>query len=167
MAGIGGRAEGPGRVYLVGGSTAVLIGWRETTVDVDLKLDPEPSGVFEAIAVLKDELDVNIELSSPDQFLPPLPGWRERSRFIARHGQVDFYHYDFYGQALAKIERGHGTDISDVLAMAKLGLIDFPELLRLFEGVTNSLLRYPGVSEASVRAKLAAMIQCASGDADD
>ncbi|WP_419949778.1 hypothetical protein [Candidatus Palauibacter sp.] len=46
---LGGAARSPGRIYLVGGSSAVLVGWRETTVDVDLKLDPEPAGVFEAI----------------------------------------------------------------------------------------------------------------------
>src|SRR5262245_7077242 len=60
---LGRRAAGPGRVYLTGGGTAVLFGWRNTTVDVDLKLDPEPPGVFDAILRLKDELDVNVELA--------------------------------------------------------------------------------------------------------
>ena len=46
---LGRAARSPGRIYLVGGSSAVLVGWRETTVDVDLKLDPEPTGVFEAM----------------------------------------------------------------------------------------------------------------------
>ena len=96
-----------GRIYLVGGASAVLLGWRAMTVDVDLKLDPEPIGAFEAIAELKDSLDINIELAAPDQFIPALPGWRERSPFVARHGRVAFHHYDFYGQALGKIERGH------------------------------------------------------------
>lgn len=36
---LGGAARSPGRIYLVGGSSAVLVGWRETTVDVDLKQD--------------------------------------------------------------------------------------------------------------------------------
>jgi addiction module HigA family antidote len=82
---LGRRARGPGRVYLAGGATALLIGWRANTVDVDLKLDPEPDGIFEAIAALKDDLDVNIELASPEQFLPALPDWRRRSVFIGRH----------------------------------------------------------------------------------
>lgn len=30
-----------GRVYFAGGATAVLYGWRETTIDVDLKLIPD------------------------------------------------------------------------------------------------------------------------------
>lgn len=70
LAELGRRARGPGRVYLTGGATALLYGWRPATVDVDLKLDPEPAGAFEAIAGLKEELDLNVELASPDQFLP-------------------------------------------------------------------------------------------------
>ena len=64
--------------------------------------------------ILKDRLDVNIELASPDDFIPALPGWQERSTFIAQVGKVTFLHYDFYAQALAKIERGHDFDLSDV-----------------------------------------------------
>ncbi|MGB7686789.1 MAG: hypothetical protein WBL45_13530 [Solirubrobacterales bacterium] len=30
-----------GRVYLTGGATAVLYGWRDTTIDVDIKLIPD------------------------------------------------------------------------------------------------------------------------------
>ena len=165
MEGIGRRATGSGRVYLVGGSSAVLVGWRAATVDADIKLDPEPAAVFEAIALLKDELDMNVELASPDQFVPSLPGWRERSPFIVRHGDVDFYHYDFYGQALAKIERGHSTDLADVDAMVARRLIDVDVLVRLFESVTRDLLRYPAIDEQALRTKLAAMVARAQGDA--
>src|SRR5688572_27603305 len=87
---LGQRAKGPGTVYLTGGAVALLEGWRGSTVDVDLKLDPEPAGIFDAIAALKDELDLNVELAAPDQFVPALPGWRERSRFVAKHGPVSF-----------------------------------------------------------------------------
>src|SRR5579862_2449415 len=104
---IGRAASGRGRVYLVGGSTALLFGIRDQTLDIDIKLDPEPQGIFEAIATLKERLSINVELASPDHFIPPLPGWEERSEFIATSGPVDFYHYDLYGQTLAKILRGH------------------------------------------------------------
>ena len=53
-------ARGPGKVYLTGGATALLLDFREQTIDIDLKLDPEPAGVFEAIARLKDRLELNI-----------------------------------------------------------------------------------------------------------
>ena len=57
---------------------------------------------------------MNIELAAPDQFIPELPEWRDRSQFIESIGKVDFYHYDFYSQALAKLERGHDRDLKDV-----------------------------------------------------
>jgi hypothetical protein len=75
MEAVGKRATGEGSVYLTDGATAVLHGWRPMTIDVDLKPDPEPGGFFEALAALKDEMDLNVELASPDQFIPPIPGW--------------------------------------------------------------------------------------------
>ena len=68
MEALGRRASGPGAVYFTGGASAVLLGWRTATVDADLLLDPEPAGVFEAIAHIKDELSINIELASPADF---------------------------------------------------------------------------------------------------
>ncbi len=163
MQGIGRLVRGPGRVYLVGGASAVTLGWRLATVDADLKLDPEPGGVFEAIAKLKDELDVNVELAAPDDFIPPVPGWRERSPFIARHGPVDFFHYDFYAQALAKIERGHATDLLDVRAMAERDLVGMEALARRFEEIAPHVARYPAIDPDAFRAKVERFI----GDLDD
>jgi hypothetical protein len=79
---LGREARGPGCIYFTGGASALLIGWRSSTVDIDIRLDPEPPGIFQAIAKLKQELNINIELASPQDFLPPLPGWRDRSVFI-------------------------------------------------------------------------------------
>lgn len=149
---LGRRVTGPGTVYLTGGATALLHNWRAMTVDVDLKADPEPSGLFEALAVLKDELDINLELASPDQFIPPLPGWRERSLFIATHGPVQFYHYDPYSQALAKLQRRHDRDLLDVQAMVRDGLIGPDRLLDLFGQIEPQLIRYPALNAAVFRA---------------
>jgi hypothetical protein len=46
------------------------------------------------IAKLKQELNINIELASPQDFLPSLPGWRDRSVFIGKRVQISFFHYD-------------------------------------------------------------------------
>jgi len=151
---LGAASRGGGSIYVVGGGSAVLYGWRPTTIDVDLKLDPEPKGIFEAIQHLKNAHDINIELAAPDQFIPPLPGWRERSVFIGRFGEVDFYHFDFYGQALAKIERGHERDLADVDAMARLGLIEPERLRELHVVIEPQLVRYPGVDPNAFRAKV-------------
>lgn len=161
---LGDRVRGEGKVYVVGGATAVLLGWRPATIDVDLKADPEPAGLFEAIAQLKDELDINVELASPDQFIPPVPGWRERSPFIARHGWVTFYHYDAYGQALAKLQRGHDRDLQDVQSMRRTGLISSDELRRQFGIIEPALVRYPAIDPASFRDAVLAF--CASAQKD-
>jgi hypothetical protein len=158
MQALGRGSRGPGRVFLTGGATAVLKGWREATVDVDLKLDPEPAGAFEAIARIKDDLRVNVELASPDQFIPDPPGSLERAEFIAREGSVDFFHYDYYAQALAKIERGHARDRLDVKAMVRTGLIDVVQLRTLFEAIEPLLLRFPAIDPAAFRAKVEAFL---------
>ncbi len=49
MAAFGRAARGDVRVYLVGGATAVLLGWRATTIDVDLVLRPEDDAVLRAV----------------------------------------------------------------------------------------------------------------------
>ena len=145
---LGAEARGGGRVYLAGGASAVIVGWRNTTVDVDLKLAPEPPGAFDAIARAKEALDMNVELAAPDDFIPALPDWRGRSVFIARHGSVDFLHYDFYAQALAKIGRGHAQDMRDVKAMHWLALIDTQQLRQLFDAIELDLKRYPAIDPA-------------------
>lgn len=146
---------GEGRIYLVGGSSAVLHGWRETTIDIDLKAEPEPAGFFQAIPAIKDSLSVNVELASPDQFIPPLPGWESRSPFIRRSGKVDFHHFDFYSQALAKIERHHDRDRRDVEEMEKAGLIKPDRLWEFFIEIETELIRYPAVDPVTFRARVA------------
>ncbi len=151
---LGAEARGKGRIYLVGGSSAVLLGWRMTTMDINLKLAPEPAGVFEAIARAKNALNINVELAAPDDFIPPLPNWRARSAFIERCGPIDFFHYDFYAQALAKIERGHDQDLRDVESMRRERLIDPTRLTEFFNAIEPDLVRYPAIDAASFREKV-------------
>ena len=151
---LGKAVRGSGRIYLVGGATAVLYGWRETTIDIDLKALPEPPGLFEAIHQLKESLDLNIELASPDQFIPELPGWEDRSPFIIRHGQIDFYHYDPYSQVLAKLERSHPRDLQDCAAMLASSMIEPARLRELFLAIKPSLIRYPAIQADVFEASL-------------
>lgn len=142
---LGAAAKSPGKVYLTGGATALLLGFREQTLDVDLKLDPEPAGAFEAIAKLKTKLDLNVELASPDDFIPPSEGWRERSRPIAKHGPVEFLHYDFAMQTLAKLERGHAQDLDDARRFLRDGFVTSAELRGRLAEILPRLPRYPAV----------------------
>ena len=163
MRALGDRVRGQGDIFLTGGGTAVLEGWRGTTIDLDLKAAPEPAGFFEAIAELKDLIDVNVELASPDDFIPALPNWRERCLFIARYGSLNFYHYDPFSQALAKIERGHARDLNDVAAMIERGMIDREKLWLFFEAIEPELIRFPAIEPMVFRASVLAI--CRPSDA--
>lgn len=154
MRALGVASREPTRAYFTGGATAVLLGWRDTTIDVDIELVPDRDELLRAISTLKDELHINVELASPAHFIPALPGWESRSRFISQEGRVAFYHYDFYAQALAKIERGHAQDRTDVAAMLRGGLIQPPRLRELFEAIAADLYRYPALDGDAFRRAL-------------
>ena len=155
---LGRIARKPTRLYLTGGATAVLEGWRPSTVDVDMRLEPELDELLRELPRLKDALGVNIELASPPDFVPELPGWRKRSPFVLREGNVAVHHFDPYSQALAKIERGFDQDRRDVATMIERELVD-PERLRgLYEMIEPQLYRYPAIDAAAFRARLDAML---------
>jgi hypothetical protein len=152
---LGRACRGPGVVYLTGGATALLEGWRASTVDLDLKLDPEPDGAFAAIARIKEELDVNVELASPDDFLPELADWREHSTPVGRFGQVEVRHYDLRAQALAKLARGFERDVRDARAMLERGLVTCAALRAALEQMEPRLERFPRVSARELQGRLA------------
>ncbi len=139
------------RIYLAGGASAVLIGWRPTTIDVDIKIVPENDSLLRAIPNIKESLQINVELASPDQFLPPLPDWKDRSVFITREGKTSFYHYDFYAQALGKMERRHQQDVEDVRAMFEWGLIEKDKILEFLQQIEPELYHYPAIDPPSFR----------------
>jgi hypothetical protein len=148
-----GRAVPQGtRMYLTGGATAVLEGWRESTVDVDVRFEPDADAALERIRDLKEELSLNVELASPLDFLPPLPGWEERSRFRLREGNLEVFDFDPYSQALSKLERGLTLDLEDVRSMVESGQVDPAQLSTLFEAIEPELYRFPAVDPPSLRA---------------
>lgn len=152
------RSRATGRVYLTGGASAVLLEWRTSTVDVDITIIPDDDRVLRVLPELKESLQINVELASPAHFIPPLPGWEERSPFIAREGTLSFHHYDFYSQCLSKIERGHRKDQLDVAAMLRSGLVEPQRLLALFEAIEPELYRYPAVDAATFRRAVRAWV---------
>ena len=151
MRALGSGVTDAARVYLVGGASSVLLGWRDSTIDVDLKFVPENDEILRKLPSLKERLQLNIELASPDDFIPQLPGWQERSRFIRQEGKLTFLHYDFYAQALAKIERGHEKDLQDVSDLIKSNLVESKRLLELFSQIEGLLHKYPALDAPSFR----------------
>lgn len=137
------------RVYLVGGGTAVLAGWRSATLDADLCADHDE--VFRDIQGIKERLRLNIEFARPEDFVPALPGSAERHRFIERVGSIDFYHYDPYAQLLSKVVRGFRKDVLDAERLVGSEWVDAPRFRALVESIPDSAYaRYPNLSRESV-----------------
>ena len=158
MRALGRAASAPGQVFLTGGASAVLLGWRNTTVDIDIKVVPEQDRVFRVIPELKDSLQINVELASPDDFIPVPAAWESRSLFITQEGPLAFRHFDFVSQALAKIERGHTQDQLDVQEMLTRGLVKAGVLQDAFEEVVSQLYRYPAIDPPAFRRALEAAL---------
>jgi len=148
---LGRAAQAEGRVYLTGGATAVLHGWREATIDVDIKLVPDSDEILREIPRLKEELDLNVELAAPSDFIPLPGGWEDRSPLIRREGSVSFHHFDPVAQALAKAERGHEQDRIDIRQMLDSGLVEPADVRAQFETIEPELYRFPAIDPASFR----------------
>jgi hypothetical protein len=148
---LGRAAKVESRVYLTGGATAVLHGWRANTIDVDIKLDPDRDDLLREIPRLKEQLNLNVELAAPSDFIPVPDGWEERSPLIRKEGRVSFHHFDPVAQALAKAERGHAQDLLDVKEMTNAGLFDPAEVIAAFQLIEPELYRFPAIDPAAFR----------------
>jgi hypothetical protein len=151
MAALARAARTTVRVYLVGGTTAVLLGWRDSTMDVDLVIESDSDALLRSIPEIKEQLHLNVELASPADFIPVTEGWADRSLFIATIGHATFYHYDLYAQALAKVERGHSRDLADVRSMIDRGLVTPAEARARFARIEPLLYRYPAIDPGTFR----------------
>jgi hypothetical protein len=156
---LGKSARSKGACYLTGGASALLVGWRQTTLDVDVKFDPEPAGVFDAIAELKKSLQINIELASPDHFIPVTQEWKNHSPFVGQYGDLSVYHFDFTAQSLSKIERGHPKDLLDAREMLRRGLTSKAQLAAMLLAIRPSIRRYPALDEDDFVRRIEAFVR--------
>jgi hypothetical protein len=158
MRSLGQATVEPTTVYLTGGATAVLHGFRDATVDVDISIDPDRGDLLRAVPALKEELELNVELASPDLFIPVSEGWQDRSPLIDTVGRVEFRHFDLVAQVLAKIERGHEQDLRDVRDLIGGGHVD-PAAVRAELGrIEPELYRFPAVDPATLRSAVEAAL---------
>jgi hypothetical protein len=67
---------------------------------------------------------------------------------------VEFSHYDFSLQALAKLERGHAQDLEDVASFLHGGYVTAQTLRSRFAQIEPGLLRYPAVDPHHFRQKV-------------
>lgn len=69
-----------------------------------------------------------------------------------------FMHYDFYAQALAKIERGEQKDLGDVQEMISRHLIEPAKAWELFLAIEPKLYRFPAIDPAGFGRAVAAAL---------
>lgn len=137
------------RVFFVGGSTAVLAGWRESTIDADLHSDQEE--VFRDVQGIKERLQLNIEFARPENFVPVVAGSAERHVFIETVGKVSFYHYDPYAQLLSKVVRGFNRDMQDAERLIDSGMVDAARFRSLVGAIPHAAYaKYPALSRQAV-----------------
>lgn len=142
-------SRGTYRVYLVGGGTAVYVGWRSSSIDVDLFSDRDE--VFRDIQNIKERLNVNIDFARPEDFVPPLRGSENRHVFIETRGPITFYHYDPYAQLFSKIVRGFQRDLDDAQEFLQSGMVDPKKFRSLVTDIPDSAYaRYPALSKNGV-----------------
>ena len=150
------------RVYLVGGGTAVLEGWRESSIDADLYATQDD--IFRDVQAIKERLRLNIELVRPEDFVPPLAGSEGRHVFIETVGRVTFYHYDPYVQLLSKVVRGFARDLTDAKALVTSGMVQPDRFRQLVEDIPESVYsKYPRLSPQAVRAAVEDFLSGLSG----
>lgn len=132
----------PGRLFLVGGSSLILVAAKISTLDIDLQFDV-PGQYYEEFVQCLREISrrhrLSVEQASPEQFIPLPDGYQNRHQFIGRYGSLDVFHFDFYSVALSKLHRGNEKDYADVLQMVAQNLITLLELRRQFQEVLPKL----------------------------
>jgi hypothetical protein len=127
-----------GSIYLVGGSSLILVAAKASTFDIELKAEIAPEHHSEFIRCLRQvsrELQYAVEQASPDQFIPLPTGYADRCQFIGRFGHLDVFHFDFYSVALSKLHRGNEKDFTDVTNILKQRLIEFVTLEHYFQEI--------------------------------
>lgn len=142
----------PGRVYLVGGSSLLLLAAKVSTLDIDLQFDVPAEHHDAFIRCLREigrQRQLPIEQASPDQFIPLPRGYQDRHQFIGRYGSLDVFHFDFYSVALSKLHRANEKDFADVIQMVEQGLITLAQLREYFHEVLPQLESFDISADAS------------------
>lgn len=140
----------PGRLYLVGGAALVHAGVRlGFTQDIDIQVGGANEGEFIiGIQRLIQQMQINIEFASPQDFIPLPSQWEAHAQYVSRYGQIDVFYFDFYSIALSKIERGTTRDIEDVKLLVQQQRIELDELDAAYQEVFAQLGkgRYPKIT---------------------
>ena len=134
---LGERFPHPAAIYIFGGSAILWLGGQRHTADIDYTATPADVALREAISQTAAELDLDLEESSPAEFMPLPAGAETRHELIGLFGQIRAYLFDPYSMAVMKIDRAFDTDMEDVAFLLAAGRINLSALERFVEDVAT------------------------------
>jgi hypothetical protein len=132
---LGERFKQPATIHIFGGSAILWLGGHRHTADIDYTASPASAALREAISQIAAELGLDLEESSPAEFMPLPAGADSRHELIGTFGQIQAYLFDPYSMAVMKIDRAFETDMEDVGVLLASGRIDLNLLERAIEDV--------------------------------
>jgi hypothetical protein len=138
----------PGRLYLAGGAALVHMGLRPgSTLDIDVVIETTAEDeMVKAIRQLVEQMQLNIEFSSPGDFIPLPSQWMAHAKYIGRYGSLDVFYFDFYSLALSKISRGSDRDLVDVKLLVQQKVITMEELDAAYQEVLPRMGKRPYIN---------------------
>ena len=138
----------PGRLYIAEGAALVHMGLRSgSTLDIDVVIEAtDEDEMVTAIRRLVDQMQLNIEFSSPGDFIPLPSQWMAQARYIGRYGSIDAFYFDFYSLALSKISRGSDRDLIDVKLLVQQRIITLEGLDTTYNEVLPRMGKRPYIN---------------------
>jgi hypothetical protein len=138
LAELGSRCEEAAALYLFGGSALILLGASRLTGDIDFTIQAVHGealrGVINAVAA---ELNLDVEESVPQDFMPLPIHSEERHQLIGHFGLLTAYILDPYSIAVMKIDRSFKTDLQDVQFLIQANIINLAQLEVSIEDVAS------------------------------
>lgn len=135
---LGSRCEEPASLYLFGGSALILLGATRLTGDIDFTIQAGQGEVLRSlINTVAAELNLDVEESIPQDFMPLPANSEERRQLIGHFGLLDAYILDPYSIAVMKIDRSFKTDLQDVQFLLQAKIINLAQLEACVEDVAS------------------------------
>jgi hypothetical protein len=120
----------PSNLYLTGNTVFAHMGLRPGTTNI-LQLVVETTDEERMIALMQrcaNSLHLNVEFSSPEDFIPIPWTWQDQAKYIGPYGYIDVFYFDFVSLALSKIAQGSQSDLNDVWLLVQQRLLSLHAL---------------------------------------
>lgn len=153
------RVAKPSKIYVLGGSALILLGGSRPTIDIDFVGDDLNISEFQrTIHLLADEMSIEVEPVSINQFIPMPKGSEERNIRIGQFGNLEVYVLDPYAIAISKLDRGFDSDIEDIVFLIQNGFVEYEHLKSMMETALQQSRKFD-LNPASMSKSLKAVLK--------